>query len=96
MYYYIRPAENYASQRKLAKEIIKYINDIYGECVAWRDALEGSILKDIQAQAQRLAEASPRSKPVIVELHNSRWDEDLRLTVDHFTIVCKHVKKVFE
>jgi hypothetical protein len=96
MYYYIRPAENYASQRKLAKEIIKYVNDTYGECVAWRDALEGEIVKDIQAQAQRLAEASPRSKPVMVELHGCKWDEDLRLTVEHFSIICKHVKKVFE
>ena len=96
MYYYIRPGENYASQRKLAKEIIKYVNDTYGECVASRESLENSIMKDIQAQAQRIAEASPRSKPVMVELYNSKWDDDLRLTVDHFAIICQRVKKILE
>lgn len=96
MYYYIRIAENYASKRKLTKEVINYVNDTYGECVAWRDALENSILKDIQAQAQRLAEASPRSKPVMVELHNRKWNDDLILSVDQFDIICKHVKKIFE
>ncbi len=94
--YYIRPAENYGSLRKHQKAIIEYINDTYGEWVASRDALENFILKDVQAQAQRMAEASPRCKPVVVGLHDSEWNEHLRLTVDHFAITCKRVKKILE